>query len=308
MKLLFMGSAGFAVPALEALLDSEYELLEVVTQPDKPAGRGRKLTPCPVAALARERDLPLYQPKGIKRPERIEHVRALVPDCIVVVAYGRILPAALLAIPPMGCVNVHASLLPHYRGAAPINWAIVNGETETGVTTQRIVEELDAGDILLQATTTIDETETAQQLHDRLAGMGAELLIKTLDGLAAGTITPQPQDPEQVSFAPILAKEDGHIDWSLPAQKIYDRIRGFTPWPGSFTLLGGKRLRVIEAAPLNEPTKAPPGTAIDCDTHLCVACGEGRLYLIEVQPEGKKPMSATDFLRGHRIEKGARLG
>lgn len=308
MKLLFMGSAAFAVPSLEALASSGHEILEVVTQPDKPAGRGMHLHCCPVAELAREKNLPLYQPKSVKPPEVIEHIRLLAPEIIVVVAYGKILPTALLEIPPRGCVNVHSSLLPKYRGAAPINWAIVNGETETGVTTQRIVEELDAGDILLSIATTIDEVETAAQLHDRLAPMGAELLLTTLEQIEKGMITSRPQDPDEATWAPIIKKEDGYVDWSKPAHAIFNRIRGFVPWPGSFAMLEEKQLKIFEAAPADVQTQEAPGTVIESGKHLAVACGKGVLYLIEVQLEGKKRMTATDFLRGHKVPIGTLLG
>lgn len=307
MKLIFMGSAAFAVPSLDALTRGPHEILEVVTQPDKPAGRGMRTHACVVAEFARSRGISLYQPKSVKVPEAIEHIGQMKPDLIVVVAYGKILPKALLEIPPHGCVNVHASLLPRYRGAAPINWAIVNGESETGVTTQRIVEELDAGDILLSVKTKIDEAETADGLYDRLALMGADLLLETVDGIEKGTLKPIPQDPSQATFAPIIKKGDGHIDWSMSASSIYDRIRGFKPWPGSFSFLDGKQLKVIEAAPAEMPASDEPGTIVECDKHLAVACGDGVLYLLEVQPEGRKSMPASDFLRGHRVQRGAKL-
>lgn len=307
MKLIFMGSAAFAVPSLEAAVASDHRVLEVVTQPDRPAGRGMHLTACPVAEAACRHGLPLFQPKGVKRPEVIDHLRALAPDLIVVVAYGRILPQELLEIPPLGCINVHASLLPKYRGAAPIAWAIVHGEKETGVTTQRIALELDAGDLLLSARTTIGEAETAGELHDRLAPMGAELLLRTIEGIERGTIHPSPQDPARVSHAPIIQKEDGRIDWSLPARAIMNRVRGFTPWPGTFTSLEGRQLKVIRAAPADRPPSAPPGSVVEGGAHFAVACGEGVLYLLEVQLEGKRRISAADFLRGHKVPTGTIL-
>lgn len=307
MKLIFMGSAAFAVPSLTALAASDHRILEVVTQPDKPAGRGMHLSACPVAEVARHLELPLFQPKAVKRPETIDHLRTLAPDLIAVVAYGRILPLDLLKIPPRGCINVHASLLPKYRGAAPIAWAIVHGEQETGVTTQRIVEELDAGDVLLSVKTAIDEAETAKELHDRLAPMGAELLLRTLEGIEGGTIHPIPQDPSLVSYAPIIQKQDGRIDWSLPVRAIMNRIRGFSPWPGTFTSLDGKQLKVTEATPIDRPPGAPPGSVVESGAHFAVACGEGVLYLLEIQLEGKRRMSAADFLRGHKVPEGTVL-
>jgi len=307
MKIVFMGSAAFAVPSLKALADARHEILEVVTQPDKPAGRGMQMTSCPVAREAREIGLPLFQPKSVKGAEAIEHFRELAPELIAVVAYGKILPRALLDIPPRGCINVHASLLPKYRGAAPINWAIANGEEETGVSTQRIVEELDAGDVLLSASTRIDEAEDAEGLYSRLAPMGGELLLRTIEGIEEGTIIPKPQDPSLVSFAPIIRKEDGHIDWSIPASSVFNRIRAFKPWPGSFAFLEGRQLKVVEAAPAEGGSGEAPGTVVESGKHLAVACGEGLLYLVEVQMEGKKRMSAADFLRGHKVQVGTRL-
>ncbi len=308
MNILFMGSAGFAVPALRALAASPHRIIEVVTQPDKPAGRGMHLTPCAAAATARELGLPLYQPKSVRKPENLEHFRALAPDFIVIIAYGKILPRELLDLPPRGAINVHASLLPKYRGAAPINWAVANGETETGVTTMFINEELDAGDILLATTTPISEEETAVQVYDRLATMGAELLLVTLEGLLRGEITPTPQDHAKATFAPILEKEDGRIDWSQHARTISCRVRGFTPWPGAFTTLEGKMLRVHRARHLEIPQEHIPGTIISSENGtLRVACGCGTLEIIELQLEGKRRMTAQEFLRGHPLLEGTVL-
>ncbi len=302
MRIIFMGSAGFAVPALSALIDSEHDVIEVVAQPDKPAGRGQKVTACPVATCARESELPLYQPKGVRKPERIEHFRELAPDLIAVVAYGKILPRELIDIPKHGCINVHASLLPNYRGAAPIQWAIVNGDAETGVTTQRMVEELDAGDVLMAASTPIDACETARELHDRLALMGADLLLHTIEAIEEDTLVPIPQEPAQVTFAPIIEKADGRIDWTQSAQAIYNRVRGFAVWPGTFTTWQGKQLRLHEVAPVEGPCDAKPGTVVEVgDAHIAIACGEGMLYLLEVQLEGKRRMPVADFLRGHKV-------
>lgn len=307
VKIIFMGSAVFAVPSIDAIFSSKHKIIEVVTQPDKPAGRGMKVTACPVAEFARLNNLPLFQPKSVRKPEVIEHFRNLKPDLIVVVAYGRILPIDLLKIPPHGCVNVHASLLPKYRGAAPINWAIINCEEETGVTTQQVVEELDAGDILFSCRTKIDDIMTAKDLHDELAPMGADILIKTIDAIEKGKAKAEPQDKSKVSFAPILKKEDGHIDWMRPAAEIYNRIRGLTPWPGTYATLDGKKLRIHEAAPVDVEHGEAPGTILECDKHLLVACGAGSIYLLEVQAEGKRRMSAKDFLHGHKIRKGTML-
>lgn len=303
-----MGSAAFAVPSLDALIRSGHHVIEVVTQPDKPAGRGMKITACPVAACAAKHGLAPYQPKGVRKPDVIDHFKKLSPDLIVVVAYGKMLPREFLDIPPLGCVNVHSSLLPKYRGAAPINWAIVNGETETGVTTMRISEKMDAGDILLAEKVAIGADEDAVQLHDRLAPLGAELLLRTIDAIEAGTVKGIPQDHSKATPAPIIKKDDGRIDWAMGAREIYNRVRGFKPWPGTFTSIGGKMLRIHGAKVSSIAADGKPGGVIEAGGALVVACGSGALELTEVQLEGKKKMSAADFLRGHRIEKGVMLG
>ena len=307
LKLLFMGSSSFAIPSLIALIEARHDVVLAMTQPDRPSGRGQGIRRCPLAKAALEYHIPLYQPEKIKDGEAAERIRELSPDAIIVVAYGRILPPDILTIPKLGAINLHASLLPKYRGAAPINWAIINGESQTGVTTQMICEELDAGDILLQASTAIDEIETAGALYDRLAPLGAELLMKTVQALANGTLKPKPQDHAQASYAPILKKEDGHIDWKHPAQEIFNRIRGLSPWPGSFAKMDGKTLRIHEAGVANLDHHEAPGTIIESGKNLAVACGAGALYLLEVQLEGKKRMGTSDFLRGHPMIKGALL-
>jgi methionyl-tRNA formyltransferase len=308
MKIVFMGSAAFAVPSLEALVRASHDIIEVVTQPDKPAGRGMRTRPCPVAEFARKNGLSLFQPPSVRKPAQIDHFKEIAPDLIVVVAYGKILPRELLDIPPRGCINVHASLLPKYRGAAPISWAIANGERETGVTTMFIGEELDSGDTLLSRATLIGDDETASQLHARLAAIGAELLVETIDGLAAGRIRAVPQDHSKATLAPLLRKDDGRIDWEMPARLIYNRVRAFTPWPGAFTAIGGRRLRIHSADVQNEAQRERPGTVIEAGERLCIACGRGVLELVEVQAEGGRRMSAADFLRGHRLAKGVVLG
>lgn len=305
MKILFMGSAAFAVPALEALAaQTRHKILEIVSQPDKPAGRGMGIHACPVAETAKRLKLPLRQPESVRAAEEIEHFRSLAPDMIVIIAYGKILPRAIIDIPPKGAVNVHASLLPKYRGAAPINWAIVNGERETGVTTMFINEEMDAGDIIFKCATPIDDDETSVSLHDNLAGMGADLLLKTIETIEDGGVSATPQDHSKATFAPMLKKEDGRIKWSKSAWEIYNRVRGLKPWPGTFTTFAGGTLAVHEAAPFETEKSAPAGTVIESGKHLAVACGKGALYLLEVQPAGKRRMKVEDFLRGHRIEEG----
>lgn len=303
MKIIFMGSAAFAVPSLAALHNARYDLAVVVTQPDKPAGRGRKLTTPPVADRAKDLGLPVYQPKSVKSEKAIEKIRSYRPDMIVVVAYGKILPRELLDIPPLGCVNVHASLLPKYRGAAPINWAVVNGEKETGVTTMFINEELDAGDILLTKHIPIEEDDTSITLHDRLAPIGAGLLLETIDGLKGRSIELAPQDGSQATFAPMLKKEDGSIDWKKDAGSIRNLIRGMQPWPSAYTHLDGKMLRIFDAAVLEAITLDKPGTILDVEECIVVATGDGKLCIKELQLEGKKRMTARDFLHGHKIEK-----
>ena len=295
------------MPSLAALVESRHEILAVITQPDKPAGRGRHIKACPAAAAARSHGLTLYQPRSVKKPDVIEHIRKLAPELIVVVAYGKILPKELLDLPPRGCINLHASLLPKYRGAAPINWAIVNGESETGVSTQLIGEEVDAGDVLLSSATSIGKKETATALHDRLAKMGADLLLQTLEGIENGTIKPTPQDHKAATFAPLIKKTDGHIDWTLSATDIFNRVRGLNPWPGTFTTLDGKHLNIHKAAPDDADHKTSPGTIVKSEEQLMVACGRGSLYLLEVQLEGKRRMSAVDFLRGHKVSEGTVL-
>jgi len=307
MRAVFMGTPAFAVSTLERLVASGHEVVSVLTQPDRPAGRGRKLTPPPVKARALELSLEVFQPEKIRSPEAWEHLEAKAPEVIVVVGYGQIIPQRIIDLPKYGCVNVHSSLLPQYRGAAPMNWAIALGEEKTGVTTMRIVKKLDAGDILILRETPIGPDETASELSERLASMGADLLIETLARLDAGTITPVPQNDAESSYAPILKREDGAIDWSLPAQKIYNRLRGFDPWPGAYTTLEGKRLH-LRRARLAETAGLAPGT-MAYDGRLRIGCGGGTaLEVLELQLEGKKRLPAADFARGQRLDAETVLG
>jgi methionyl-tRNA formyltransferase len=310
MRIVFMGSGAFAIPSLEALIDAGHEVAAVVTQPDKEKGRGRELAPPPVKPIALARGLTVLQPRRIKLPEAQDALRLLVPDLQVVVAYGQILPKAVLDIPPRGTVNVHSSLLPRYRGAAPIHWAIVNGESETGVTTMLLDEGLDTGPTLLARATPIGPEETAPELEARLAKIGATLLIETLDGLVRGAITPQPQDHARATLAPIIEKEQGRLDWTLPAAAIDGRIRGFFPWPGTTAVHEGRALKILRARLLPETGAEAPGTVVAVDRDgVVVACGGGtRLRLLEVQPESRKSMSASAFAAGARLAPGARLG
>ena len=307
MLAVFMGTPPFAVPTLDALLQHGNEVRLVITQPDRPAGRGRKLTASAVKLKALELGLEVYQPEKIRAPEALERLREIAPHIIVVVGYGQIIPQSIIDLPRLGIVNVHSSLLPKYRGAAPMNWAIANGETTTGVTTMRIEKRLDAGDMLLKRETAIGAAETAPELAARLAPAGAELLIETIEGLAAGSITPQKQNEADATYAPILKREDGWIDWQRSAPEIYNRIRGFDPWPGAYTSFRGKRLHVRRARPLNDAS-LPPG-CISTQSGLRAGCGGGTaLQFDELQLEGKQRISADDFLRGYRPADGEVLG
>lgn len=295
-----MGTPDFAVPSL-ATLAREHEVLLVCTQPDRPSGRGHKLKASAVKAKALALGLPLVQPESIWQNQERELLTALQPDVIVVVAYGQILPPALLTLPKYGCVNVHASLLPLYRGAAPIHWAIMNGEKETGVTTMLMNEGLDTGDILLRSTTAILPTEDTGQLHDKLSVLGAELLSVTLAGLQAGTLKPQPQGRE-FSYAPKLRRADEQIDWTKSTTDIHNQIRGLSPWPGAFTTLRGKELKVWAAQPAGTQgvggTK--PGAIVGRSVEVLIcATGDGFLELLTLQPAGRKKMWAADFSQGN---------
>ena len=311
MRLAFLGTPAFAVPSLEALAREGQTIPAVFTQPDRPKGRGQQVAISPVKEAALRLGLAVHQPERIRRPEAHELLSALALDAMVVVGYGQIIPQAIIDIAPLGIINVHASLLPKYRGAAPIQWAIANGETRTGVTTMRIDAGLDTGDMLLKAETDIGAGETAPELSARLAEMGARLLIETMRGLAAGSIAPERQDSAQHSLAPILKKEDGAIDWRQPARRIHARVRGFQPWPGAYTTFRGQALhvwkcRVVDA--LAPP--AEPGTLLLPDRkRVLVACGDGAaLELSEVQMEGRNRVDASSFRNGQRIVDNERVG
>ena len=308
-SLIFMGTPGFAVPSLRALLDAGAPILLVITQPDRPKGRGRRVAASPVKQLALERGLPVYQPKKVKSAEAVERIKALGPSCLVVVAYGQLLSAEILEIPPLGAVNVHASLLPKYRGPAPIHWALIQGETETGVTTMFMDAGMDTGDILLQRKAVIQPGETAGSLHDRLAEEGARVLVETLDLLKRDSLEPRVQDSSQATYAPMLAKEDGKVDWHEDAKQICCRIRGMDPWPGSFTLWQGKRLKLFGCRALSISTQAEPGTVIAATADgLKVAAGEGAVLIETVQLEGGRPLAVPDFLKGRQFQVEDKLG
>lgn len=304
MNVIFVGTAPLGVPTLRALAQ-KHKILAVFTQPDRPAGRGLTLTPPPIKQVALELGLPVYQPEKINR--EAELIKTLNPDVIVVVAFGQFLSKKLLAIPKYGCINLHASLLPKYRGAAPIHWAIINGETETGLTTFILSEEMDAGDILLQERVPISDADTAGSLHDKLAELGPDLVLRTLEGLEQGTLTPRPQDHSQATFAPKLESTVGQIDWSQPAKKIFNLIRGLNPSPGAYTFWESQRLKLYASRVVLSNSIFPPGCVTDPE-RLIVRCGEDALELLEVQPAGKRRMSGKDFVNGYKIRIGARLG
>jgi methionyl-tRNA formyltransferase len=307
LSLVFCGTPRFAVPTLETLARTGFSVRLVVTQPDKPRGRGLALAPPPVKQSALALDLPITQPESIKNNDEFRaQLTAIQPDAIIVVGYGRIIPQWMIDLPCLGNINLHASLLPKYRGAAPIQWAIARGETATGLTTMRIDAGLDTGDILLQKEIPIRPTDTAESLAPTLAASGADLMVDTLRGLQAGTITPRPQDHARATLAPILKKEDGRIDFQQSAQEILNRLRGFQPWPGAFTTFRGKTLNVWDASVSRH--SLPHGELLIEDDRLFVGCGGSGLALLEVQPEGKKHMAVRDFVHGYRPQTGEKLG
>ncbi len=304
MRIVFMGTPEFAVPSLERLIAGGYEIVGVFTQPDKPKNRGMKLTPSPVKVCAQAHGLPVFQPASFKmEPEAVETMKGLEPDLVVVAAFGQILPQAVLDVAKLGNINVHSSLLPRYRGAAPINWAILNGEEETGVTIMKVVLALDAGDIISQVRTPIDPNETVEQLHDRLAALGAQLLGETVPKLADGTAEYIPQDEAQANYAPMLSRKLSPIDWSRSAKEIHNQVRGLIPWPAASTLLGGTQVKIYTVEETGQETEKEPGTVLSTDKKgILMACGDGKvLRIVELQAPGKKRMKAADYLRGHPI-------
>ena len=308
LDLIFCGTPRFAVPTLEALVAAGFRIHLVVTQPDRPKGRGLELVQSPVKQSALNLNLPITQPDRIKTNDEFRgQLTALQPDAIIIVGYGRIVPQWMLDLPPLGNINLHASLLPKYRGAAPIQWAIANGETVTGVTTMRIDAGLDTGDILLQRELLIAPDATSETIAPPLAAIGADLVVETLRAMQAGTVHPRRQDNSQSSFAPILKKEDGLVDFSRSAAEIYNRIRGFQPWPGVYTKFRGKNLQILQARPT--PAPIPPAELHITADRLQVGCGQDTsLDLLEIQLEGKKRIPAADFIRGYRPNAGEKLG
>ena len=309
MNIVFMGTPDFAVPCLQALIDNGENVQAVFTQPDKPKGRGYKMLPPPVKSLALTYNIPVYQPLSLKKGEDAENalniLKELSPDLIIVVAYGKILPKEILELPRYYCINVHASLLPRYRGAAPIQWCVLNGEKETGVTTMLMAEGLDTGDMLLKESVAIGDNETASELHDRLSAVGAELLIKTISAVKAGTITREKQDDLLSNYASMITKDMCPIDFSLPAQQVHNKIRGLSASPCAVTMLNGKRLKIFKST-MSDKKKydLAAGTVVN-EKDFTVVCGDGyTVTFTEVQSEGGKRMKVSDFLRGNHIEKG----
>lgn len=308
MKLVFCGTPQFAVPTLEALIEN-HDIALVVTQPDRPQGRGLELAPSPVKQTAENHRLPIEQPYKIKNNVEFRtRLESIAADAIIVVGYGRIVPPWMLALPKYGNINLHGSLLPKYRGAAPIQWAIASGERVSGVTTMLLNEGLDTGDILLQRELAIEPDDTAITYGRRLAEIGADLMTETLSGLEKGAVTPRPQDHGQASLAPILKKEDGTADFTLPAEAIYNRLRGFQPWPGCFTNFRGKKLAIAAAKPIRESRNLSAGEMSAEGDRMLIGCRESALELLEVQPEGKRKMSVGDFIRGYRPQEREKLG
>jgi methionyl-tRNA formyltransferase len=312
-KIIFMGTPGFAVPSLERLIAKGFNVIAVVTQPDRPKGRGQRVQPSAVKAKAMEQGLSILQPEKIKHPDVQHTLTQLAPELIVVIAYGQILPETILKIPPYGCINVHASLLPKYRGAAPINWAIMNGEKESGVTTMLMEKGMDAGPILLQERVPIESEDTAGSLHDKLAQCGANLLLQTLEQLEKGSLCLQPQDATQATYAPLLKKTDELIRWTDSAGRIHNKVRGLSPWPGAYTFFKEKTLKIQKTRLLqdhSDKTTSLPGTILEIrrGEGPLIKTGEGGIILLELQPENRRSMTGEEFCRGYRVIPGDLLG
>ncbi len=313
MRVVFMGTPDFAVPTLTALLDSEYSVVGVVTQPDRPRGRGKAVTPSPIKELALSRQIPIIQPEKMKHPDFLSALQAWEADVFVVAAFGRILPKIVLDLPPRGCLNVHSSLLPKYRGAGPIQWALINGESETGITTMLMDEGMDTGPILLQEAVMIESEDTTMELTNRLAQVGGQLLVKTLRLWEAKEITPTAQDTAVATMAPMLKKEDGAIEWDQSASTIHHRIRGLSPWPGAYTFCQQDRLSIWKANPRVDEVAAAvgletPGTIVEIEKHeILVKTGEGILGITELQMANRKRMAVAQFLAGYPLTSGMRF-
>ena len=310
LRIVFFGTPDFAVPTLRNLLASRHPVVGVVTQPDRPRGRGHKVSDAPVKVLATAHGLPISQPERLKPPEVLATIRAWEPDLGVVAAYGRIIPESLLELPRLGMINVHASLLPKYRGAAPVHRAVIDGEAETGVTIMRLVRELDAGDMIAKVKRPIGPDDTSDVVERDLAELGATLLVDVVDRMAEGPVAEERQDFMMASYAPRLTKEEGLVDWALPAMFIHNRVRGLYPWPHAYTYLDGHRLILLQTHVDDEPATEPPGTVVAVTRdgfHVATGHG-GRLAVLRLQPEGRRPMTVREFLAGHPIRPGALLG
>ena len=306
MRIVFMGTPDYAAVTLQKLIDERYEIAAVFAQPDKPVGRKQVLTPPETKVLAEKYNIPVYQPKTLRDGEAYKILSKLNPDVIVVVAYGKILPKEILDLPKYGCINGHASLLPHLRGSAPIQWAIVNGDKQTGVTTQMMDEGIDTGDILETAVVDIGDEETAEELFDRLSVISADLMVSTLKKAKAGLLNPAKQDDSEATYAPIIKKEMAHLDFTKTADEICNLVRGFYSWPCAFCFINDKRIKVIKAKKSNLSADEC-GVVIACDEKLVVSCKDGSVELVTVQPEGAKMMSAAQMLNGHKIPVGLKV-
>ena len=301
LKIVFMGTPDFAVPCLKTL-NENYEVIAVITQPDRPKGRGQKLTPSPIKEYALEHNLTVLQPEKIKTSETEEQLKKLAPDLIVVVAFGQILSKAILDIPQLGCINVHASLLPKYRGAAPIHWSIINGETKTGITTMYMDVGLDTGDMILKEEVSISAKMNTGELHDTLMNIGAKTLLQTIKQIAEGSVVRNKQNDAKASYAPLLTKELERINWLLPAQEIYNLVRGLNPWPVAFSIFKGKKLKIWQTKVIDNVTIGEIGTVLSLtETGFTVQTGKGILEILELQPESKRKMTAKDFVCGNQI-------
>jgi methionyl-tRNA formyltransferase len=309
MKIVFMGTPDFAVPCLQALIDNNHEIVGVVTQPDRAKGRGNKLAPPPVKVLAEQYQIPVFQPEKVKTQEFVEKLKELAPEIIIVVAFGQILSQAILDIPPKGCINVHGSLLPKYRGAGPIQWSIINGDKTTGVTTMYMDKGLDTGDMIQKREFEILEKETAQELHDKMSIIGAEVLIETLQLIETGKATRTPQDHEQNTYAPMLDKNTGKIDWSKSAVEVYNLIRGTYPWPGAYSSYMGKKFKIF-GSEIYDANKVNTEFGIVQEVgndYILISCGKGYIKIMELQFENEKRMGVEAYLRGHNIDINTRL-
>ncbi len=309
MRILFMGTPDFAVPSVRALVEAGHMVCGAFTQPDKPKNRGMKLQPTPVKEFCLAHDIPVFQPAKLRDGMALAQIQELAPELIVVAAYGRILPDEILNYPVKGCINVHSSLLPKYRGAAPINWAILNGDAQSGVTIMHMAAELDAGDIISQVVTPIDPNETVETLHDRLADLGAQLLVETVEKIETGVAVRVPQDAAQVTFAPMLSRELSPMDWTRSARALHDQVRGLIPWPAAVAELGGVRCKIFSTLVCDQIVSKEPGTVLQADKKgLKIVCGDGTvLEICELQPDGKKRMAAAAFLLGRPIPEGSKV-